>query len=97
MKITPPPLPMKINEDDDDDDDEADKIPTHHLVFCPLVFCPNTHPKRPVNCQVVGTAGKDVVAAGTSCCWAFLIIIDLCCCEYHGWWKTVSREIVDIG
>ena len=79
-----------------------DKIPTNHLLFCPLVFwlltfCPKTHPKRPVNCQVVGTAGKDVVAAGTSCCWAFLIIIDLCGCEYHGWWKTVNREIVDIG
>ena len=44
MKITPPPLPMKINDDDDDDDedddDEAYKIPTHHLVFCPLGFCP---------------------------------------------------------
>ena len=21
----------------------------------------------------------------------------LCCCEYHGWWKTVNLEIVDIG
>ena len=31
---------MKINDDEDDDDDEADKIPTHHLVFCPLGFCP---------------------------------------------------------
>ena len=31
---------MMIDDDEDDDDDEADKIPTHHLVFCLLVFCP---------------------------------------------------------
>ena len=29
---------MGIN--DDDDDDETDKIPTHHLEFCLLGFCP---------------------------------------------------------
>ena len=25
---------------DDNGDDEPDKIPTHHLGFCPLGFCP---------------------------------------------------------
>ena len=28
------------DDDDDDDDDEPDKIPTHHLGFCLLGFCP---------------------------------------------------------
>ena len=31
---------MGINDDDDDGNDEPDKIPTHHLGFCPLGFCP---------------------------------------------------------
>ena len=33
---------MMMDDDDDDDngDDEPDKIPTHHLGFCPLGFCP---------------------------------------------------------
>ena len=46
-KVRPPlpPLPslMGINNDgknEDDYDDEPDKIPTHHLVFCLLGFCP---------------------------------------------------------
>ena len=33
---------MGIDDDDrdDDDDDGPDKIPTHHLEFCLLGFCP---------------------------------------------------------
>ena len=31
---------IDCGKEDDDDDDEPDKIPTHHLEFCPLVFCP---------------------------------------------------------
>ena len=38
MKKKHAPL-MGIN-DDDDDDDEPDKIPTPHLGFCLLGFCP---------------------------------------------------------
>ena len=32
---------MKL-ESEIHDDDELDKIPTHHLVFCPLGFIPTT-------------------------------------------------------
>ena len=31
---------IDCGKEDDDDNDEPDKIPTHHLEFCPLVFCP---------------------------------------------------------
>ena len=47
-----------------DDDDEADKIPTHHLGFCLLGFCPLgliLHTRGPPDDQVNSVSNREAI------------------------------------